>query len=432
MGNFLFTNNASTTLAVAISNTATSVTVASGTGALFPTPNPSVGSHFHATFVKNGAPGTYEIVDVTVQATDTFTIARAQEGTAALNWAVGDFFNLFPTAAGMMSFVQAAGLQSQSGNYAADSGSAANAYVANLTPALSAHIVGMPIRFKAAHTNTGASTFNDGAGSGSLVLPSLAALTPGAIVADGIYEAIWDGTQFQLGRAAYIPISLLPNPGSVVANDLVRYDPSGNVFANYHAQSSANGENPAVSQVPVTNGTDGTFRKASLSYLESQMSLSSIGGQVTSPQVPVGAVTQWQTSLTIAWGQISGIKNADQLNGLSSSSSAVSNTIVARDGNAYVYAAYVNQSSANNENPSVSQVIVTNGADNFDRKSSLGSLESQMSLSSIGGLLNASSQLSGVVPNTHLPNIGSMPGVTIAPDPGTTPSGSPGQMFLYY
>jgi hypothetical protein len=43
-------------------------------------------------------------------------------------------------------------------------------------------------------------------------------------------------------------------------------------------------------------------------------------------------------------------------------------------GNPYVYAQYLNQSSANNENPSISQIMVTNGTDNFLRKASVASL----------------------------------------------------------
>jgi len=45
---------------------------------------------------------------------------------------------------------------------------------------------------------------------------------------------------------------------------------------------------------------------------------------------------------------------------------------------------------------------------------------------------NASNLSSGTVPNARLPNIGSMPGITIQADPGGTPSGSPGQMFFFY
>jgi len=434
MGNYLFSNNASTTLAAAISNTATNVTVASGTAALFPVPNTALGTHFHATLVKNGAPGTYEIVDVTAVSGDTFTITRHQENTTALGWSVGDFFNLFPTAAGLMSFAQAADIQSQLQNYAADSGTAANQYIVNLAPSLVAHVVGMPIRFKAAHTNTGASTFSDGVATGNLVTGISVTLPANSIVIGGIYEVFWDGAQFQLINPSSIPLSLLPNPGSVIPGDVVRYDGSGNIFGAYLNQSSPNGEAPAVSQVFVTNGSDGYFRKVSLSYFEGQMSLSSIGGQVTASQVPVGAVTQWQGSLTIAWGQISGTKNADLLQGLTVSPDGgyTAGTVARVSSSGYLFSAYFNQSSQNSENPGVSQVAVSNGSDNYWRKCSLGSLESQMSLSSIGGLLSVSTQLNGVVPNTHLPNVGSMPGVTIAADPGTVPSGSPGQVFEYY
>ena len=45
---------------------------------------------------------------------------------------------------------------------------------------------------------------------------------------------------------------------------------------------------------------------------------------------------------------------------------------------------------------------------------------------------DASNLSSGTVSNTVLPNVGTMTGVTIAPDPGTTPSGTFGQLFLYY
>jgi hypothetical protein len=44
----------------------------------------------------------------------------------------------------------------------------------------------------------------------------------------------------------------------------------------------------------------------------------------------------------------------------------------------------------------------------------------------------ATNLTSGTVPNSVLPNPGVGPGVTIAADPGTTPSGAPGQIFYYY
>lgn len=45
---------------------------------------------------------------------------------------------------------------------------------------------------------------------------------------------------------------------------------------------------------------------------------------------------------------------------------------------------------------------------------------------------NASNLSSGTVPNGRLPNIGAMPGVTIAADPGTVPTGAAGDIWLYY
>ena len=45
---------------------------------------------------------------------------------------------------------------------------------------------------------------------------------------------------------------------------------------------------------------------------------------------------------------------------------------------------------------------------------------------------NASNLASGTVPNAQLPNVGLMPGVIIQADPGGTPSGPPGTIWLFY
>lgn len=80
-----FANNAASTLAAGISNSATSLTISPGDGAKFPAL--SGGQYFMATLVK--ATGETEVVKVTARATDTFTIARAQEqvGGAATAYA---------------------------------------------------------------------------------------------------------------------------------------------------------------------------------------------------------------------------------------------------------------------------------------------------------------------------------------------------------
>lgn len=197
MGRKLFANNANTTLAGSITNSATSCSATSGGGALFPAIAGGSGNTYQATLIKNGVPTTFEIITVTARVTDTFTILRAQEGTTALSWNAGDTIALLPTAADLTSFAQAADLQSQAGNYALDTGSANN-YVAIVSPALTAHEVGMPIVWKAANSNTGASVFNDGVGTGNLLTPANAALSAGMVIAGGIYVAVWDGSNFYL------------------------------------------------------------------------------------------------------------------------------------------------------------------------------------------------------------------------------------------
>jgi hypothetical protein len=93
--NYQFTNNAASTLASSILIGATSLTVAAGTGGLFPT---LTGSNFFYCTLQNTAGTTIEIVKVTARSTDTFTIVRAQEGTAASAFALGDKVELRLTA----------------------------------------------------------------------------------------------------------------------------------------------------------------------------------------------------------------------------------------------------------------------------------------------------------------------------------------------
>lgn len=91
----LYANNASTTLASAITSTATSLSVASGKGALFPTIS---GEDFFYVTLSNGS-GAVEIVKVTACSVDTFTVVRGQDGTAALAFAAGDVVDLRLTKA---------------------------------------------------------------------------------------------------------------------------------------------------------------------------------------------------------------------------------------------------------------------------------------------------------------------------------------------
>lgn len=79
-------NNASSTLASAITDTDTSLSVASGDGSKFPSSTP-----FHITIDD-------EILEVTAVSTDTFTVTRASESTTAASHSAGASVELRITA----------------------------------------------------------------------------------------------------------------------------------------------------------------------------------------------------------------------------------------------------------------------------------------------------------------------------------------------
>jgi len=85
-----FSNNATTTLTAQIDSLATTLTVATGTGALFPTLGAT--EYFKATLqdVNNNL----EIVKVTARADDAMTIVRGQDGTVAIPFPANSRFEL--------------------------------------------------------------------------------------------------------------------------------------------------------------------------------------------------------------------------------------------------------------------------------------------------------------------------------------------------
>ncbi len=83
-------------------------------------------------------------------------------------------------------------------DYAVDTGSA-NAYAIALTPALTSHIIGLPIHFKAAHASTAPSTLAINGLSPVLMRQSdLSAVTVGTIVANQVVTVIYTGTDYML------------------------------------------------------------------------------------------------------------------------------------------------------------------------------------------------------------------------------------------
>ena len=101
---FLFANNATTTLAQPLRPSNTLMTVAPGTGNLFPFP--VANEQFAITLMDPATGLIMEICYATQNSGDIFTIIRAQENTTALDWPIGTIINSFITAGTANTFYQ--------------------------------------------------------------------------------------------------------------------------------------------------------------------------------------------------------------------------------------------------------------------------------------------------------------------------------------
>lgn len=104
-------------------------------------------------------------------------------------------------------------MASGAGDYAQDTGSS-NAYAVAPSPAVSAYAAGVRVWFKAANTNTSASTINvNGLGTVTIKKQGSQDLQSGDIATGRIYLVMHDGTNFQLLTPIYQPISTTANFG---------------------------------------------------------------------------------------------------------------------------------------------------------------------------------------------------------------------------
>ncbi len=104
MTQFVFANDAKSTLAVGISASDVSIQLAVGTGVLFPAPG--AGQQFPLTLADVATGTVKEIVYCTSRTGDVLTVVRAREGTVANAYIAGSFVNLFITAGTAAAFSQ--------------------------------------------------------------------------------------------------------------------------------------------------------------------------------------------------------------------------------------------------------------------------------------------------------------------------------------
>lgn len=224
-----FTNNAITTLGSAVAPTDTSITLSTGSGALFP--SLAAGQYFTGTmFAAGSSAGTpNEIVKVTARVGDTLTVVRGQQGTSASSWSVGDTFTNFPTAEFLNGIVLSGDVQIQSGNSAIDTG-AANQGIIVLSPAVTnlSQILLAPIRVKkmASANNSTYTLIVNGLTAKSVTINGQP-MAAGQLLGSQVFEVVWDGTNFEL----------LSSPSKIQNNQLAIM-PANTIKANLTGSGS--------------------------------------------------------------------------------------------------------------------------------------------------------------------------------------------------
>lgn len=187
----------------------TSIDVESGSGASLPTP-PFNMTWWNATDFSDPADDpNVEIIRVTGVSTDTLTITRGVDGTAAQNHnASGKTYQIaITTAAAKLDAIQdaitadlPANIQDQFYTYAEDA-EASDAYAVTLTPALASYADGQCFAFKANTANTGAATLNvNSLGAKDIKKAYNVDVADGDILAGQIIQVIYDADNdwFQL------------------------------------------------------------------------------------------------------------------------------------------------------------------------------------------------------------------------------------------
>lgn len=105
----IFGNFAISDLAAPLNPGDTSMTVALGTGSLFPSPTGA--DYFVIVLTDVATKANHEVVWCTARSGDNLTIVRAKEGTTAQSWIVSDLCYVGPTNGQMAAMAQTAGAE---------------------------------------------------------------------------------------------------------------------------------------------------------------------------------------------------------------------------------------------------------------------------------------------------------------------------------
>lgn len=284
-----FTNNAATTLLSSITTGSVTITVASGTGALFPTL--STGDYFYATLIDSS--NNIEVVKVTARSGDNMTVTRGQDGTSAKSYLAGDRFELRPTAAALDDISSGINLRS----------------ITTLTTALPVNQGGTgSTTASGARTNLG--TVSDPGGNGVLARTSANTTTNRTITAGtGITVTNGDGVSGNPTIAANQDISTTASP-QFASLGVGKAAPGSNglgVLGNIQADGSISSSSDARLKTNVTqleNSLARVCRMRGVRYVMNGVEQIGVIAQEMLEQQPLVVSTDANGFYAVAYGNL--------------------------------------------------------------------------------------------------------------------------------
>jgi hypothetical protein len=298
----LFSNNAGTTLAADLTDSATSLSVASSAGF-----DAITAPDFELVTIENGA--LREIVKVTARSGTTWTIARAQEGTTAQAWATGSAVESRLTAGTLDGMMQTAAHPDVSGLDHA--GNARGSSAVNLQPsraavdrvASGANAVAMGANAAALNADATAIGSNATASGESSTAIGYLATSPGQnSVAAGKSADATGASSAAFGASAKSPgaasLALGPGANSIASNSIAiggsaRAIGAGSISIRHSPYAASAIQMQGFHAIPGDDWSD-------------QYESYSAGAKAAfaTPYVDIGVVAAWQSETGYANGDV--------------------------------------------------------------------------------------------------------------------------------
>ena len=244
-----------------------------------------------------------------------------------------------------------------------------------------------------ANARTTAATAN---GASTIVLRG----TSGEFSAGAITGASFTGSGAALSsiNASNISSGTIDNARTTAASangasTIVARDASGNFTGNVITATTFSGGGGSISAINASNISTGTIANARTTAASANGASTIVTRDANgdfSARTITASLSGTATTGT-NWGSYGAVPAAG-------TSFGNANTIGRSDANGYTYFNYINSNTANNENPGISQIITTNGSDNFYRKASVAHLGASLTS------LNASNISSGTLARARLPS----------------------------